>query len=159
MDQSALIDRYLKPSYWIEVLAGLFFIIAIVVLFALSLGIAGYNFKTDRYTLFLVFSDAGGLKKGASVELAGVTVGEVEDITIEGVKAIVKVSISDKVKIRTDDIFSINTKGLIGDKFVKITPGASDEFVQEGAKIYETVDSVDIEGLISRIVGKFVESK
>lgn len=157
MDQSDLVEKYLKPSYWVETLAGLFLILTVGVVFALSLGVAGYNFKGDRYELVLEFGDVGGLKKGAPVELAGVPIGEVEQISLEGTRARVLVSIQNGVKIRDDDIFSINTKGLIGDKFVKVIPGSSDEYVMPGTVVRETVDSVDIESLIGRIVGKFVE--
>ncbi len=157
MDQSDLIDKYLKRSYWIELFAGLLFVVFLIVLLALSLGVAGYQIKSNSYNLYLIFSDAGGLKKGASVELAGVQVGQVEDIYLDGVKAVVKISVSNKVNIREDDIFSVNTKGLIGDKFIKISPGSSDQLVKPESYITETVDSLDIEGLITKIVGKFVE--
>ncbi|MCX7953037.1 MAG: MlaD family protein [Deltaproteobacteria bacterium] len=140
-------------------MAGLFLLVGVIVLFALSLGIAGYSFKGDRYNLFLEFSDVGGLKKGASVELAGVQIGEVEELTLKNSKAVVKVSIFNSVKLRDDDVFSVNTKGLIGDKFIKIVPGNSDTYLQPNSTVTETVDSMDIEGLISRIVGRFVENQ
>lgn len=157
MDQSDLVEKYLKPSFWIETLAGLFLVISVLIVFALSLGVAGYSFKGNRYNIVLEFGDIGGLKKGASVELAGVPIGEVESISLDQTRARVVVSIQKDVKIRDDDIFSVNTKGLIGDKFIKVIPGSSDTFIEPGSVVRETVDSMDIESLIGRIVGKFVE--
>jgi phospholipid/cholesterol/gamma-HCH transport system substrate-binding protein len=56
------------------------------------------------------------------------------------------------LKIQEDAIASIRTKGLIGEKYVDITPGGSDKTIPPGGKIRETQPAVDLEELISKYV-------
>ncbi|HWR89149.1 MAG TPA: outer membrane lipid asymmetry maintenance protein MlaD, partial [Dissulfurispiraceae bacterium] len=64
----------------------------------------------------------------------------------------VELSVSKSVGIQEDSIASIRTKGLIGEKFVQITPGGSEKFIGEGGKIRETESAIDVEELISKYV-------
>jgi phospholipid/cholesterol/gamma-HCH transport system substrate-binding protein len=56
------------------------------------------------------------------------------------------------IALQDDSIVSIRTKGLIGEKYVKITPGGSDKLVQPGGKLRDTEDPIDIEHLISNYI-------
>jgi phospholipid/cholesterol/gamma-HCH transport system substrate-binding protein len=57
-----------------------------------------------------------------------------------------------KVKVQEDSIASIKTRGLIGEKYVEITPGASEEILGAGNRIRETQPPVDFEQVISNFV-------
>ena len=110
------------------------------------LGSGGYVVKAR-------FIDVTGLKEGAGVELAGVRVGRVEAIALSpDKKAIVSLRLDESVKLTDDAIVSVKTSGLIGDKFVKITPGGGGEPVKPGALLTETESSVDIQELIGKYV-------
>jgi phospholipid/cholesterol/gamma-HCH transport system substrate-binding protein len=61
-------------------------------------------------------------------------------------------TIKKDVKIQDDAIASIKTKGLIGEKYIQITPGASDKVLAQGGRIRETESAVDLEELISKYV-------
>jgi phospholipid/cholesterol/gamma-HCH transport system substrate-binding protein len=98
------------------------------------------------------FSSASGLRKGASVEIAGVEIGKVDSITLDDYKADVRLKIRTGVALQEDTIASIRTRGLIGDKFVNISPGASDRLIPPGGKIRETESAVDLEGLIGEFI-------
>ncbi|MBF8279349.1 MAG: Mce-related protein, partial [candidate division NC10 bacterium] len=67
-------------------------------------------------------------------------------------RAVVAMSIDPGVKLQDDAIVSIRTKGLIGEKYVRITPGASDKLVQPGGRLRDTEDPVDMEQLISNYI-------
>ena len=107
----------------------------------------------DSYTVKARFIDVTGLKNGANVELAGVRIGRVDDIILSPDKrAVVALRIDKSVKLADDAIVSIKTSGLIGDKYVKITPGGAGDPVAAGGMLTETESSVDIGDLIGKYV-------
>ncbi len=107
----------------------------------------------DSYTVKARFIDVTGLKSGANVELAGVRIGRVDDVVLSPDKrAIVALRIDKGVKLFDDAIVSIKTSGLIGDKYVKITPGGAGDPLAPGGMLTETESSVDIGDLIGKYV-------
>jgi phospholipid/cholesterol/gamma-HCH transport system substrate-binding protein len=105
-------------------------------------------------TLIARFVSASGLKTGAAVELAGVPVGKVRAIHMdtENYQAVVELAIDPDVPIHEDAIASIRTQGIIGDKFVKITPGGLDMYLEPGMEILETESSISLEELVSKYI-------
>jgi len=104
------------------------------------------------YEIYGIFSNVGGLKVGSSVEIAGVNVGRVKTIALENYQANVVLNLPKGLKIQEDAIVSIKTKGLIGEKYVEITPGGSEKVIQPGGRVRETQPAIDIEELISKFV-------
>jgi phospholipid/cholesterol/gamma-HCH transport system substrate-binding protein len=109
-------------------------------------------FGSKGYEVYALFSNSGGLRTGASIVIAGVDVGRVKSITLEEYQARVVLNIPENVKIQEDAIASIKTKGLIGEKYVEITPGGSEKIISPGGRIRETQPAVDLEELISNFV-------
>jgi phospholipid/cholesterol/gamma-HCH transport system substrate-binding protein len=107
---------------------------------------------SDDYRVKARFNSVSGLKVGAQVEIAGVQVGDVDAIELdaEDQVAIVTLKIKSGVKLTDDVIASVKTSGLIGDKFIKLSPGGSDIILEPGDMIVETESSLDIEALISK---------
>jgi phospholipid/cholesterol/gamma-HCH transport system substrate-binding protein len=137
----------------LELAVGLFVLAGIVCLGYLSVKMAKMEIiGGDRYEVYAIFSDIGGLKKGSSVVIAGVEVGRVESITMEDYEAKVVLSISMDVKLQEDSIATIKTRGLIGEKYLSLTPGGSEEIIKPGGKIRETLPPVDFEELVSKYV-------
>jgi phospholipid/cholesterol/gamma-HCH transport system substrate-binding protein len=136
-----------------ETLVGLFVVVGIVSLAWLSIRLGKLEVVGDRgYTVLAEFDSVAGLKNGAVVEIAGVEVGRVKAIGLDSYRALVSMSIDPDVKLQDDAIVSIRTKGLIGEKYVRITPGGSDTLVKPGGKIRDTEDPIDIEHLISNYI-------
>jgi phospholipid/cholesterol/gamma-HCH transport system substrate-binding protein len=106
----------------------------------------------EGYDVDAIFSDVGGLKIGASIEIAGVEVGRVKRITLDNYQARVVLNLAENVKLQEDTIASIKTKGLIGEKFIEITPGGLEKVIPPGGRIRETQAAVDLEELISKFV-------
>jgi len=137
----------------VEVAVGLFMLAGILALGYLSIRLGQVDlFGAKGYTVFADFPTVGGLKSGASVEIAGVRVGRVDSIRLKEFQARVAMHIDQGVTIQTDAIASIKTKGLIGEKFVQISPGGADKLVAPGGRIAEVEAPVDIEELISKYV-------
>jgi len=137
----------------LELSVGIFILAGILCLGYLSIRLAKMEILGgEGYEIHAIFSDIGGLKEGASVVIAGVTVGRVRAITMEDYEAKVVISFPKEVKLQEDAIASIKTKGMIGEKYIQITPGGSEKNIQPGERIRETQPAVDMEQLISNFV-------
>jgi phospholipid/cholesterol/gamma-HCH transport system substrate-binding protein len=111
-------------------------------------------FKNETYGVTARFLSISGLKEGAAIELAGVNVGKVAKIELDPgeYEAIVHLEVDKQVELQDDSIASIRTSGIIGDKFVKLTPGGSDILLEDGDEIEETESSISIEELVSKYI-------
>lgn len=108
----------------------------------------------NYYTLDARFQSVAGLKTGAPVEMAGVQVGQVDSIHLDPDLqiAVVQMKIDRELELNDDVIASVKTSGLIGDKYVNLTPGGSDLILKPGESIIETESALDLEELISKYV-------
>jgi phospholipid/cholesterol/gamma-HCH transport system substrate-binding protein len=142
----------------IEFTVGLFLIAGIICLGYLSIKLGRMEvLGGEGYDVYALFSNSGGLKKGSSVMIAGVEVGRIKNISLEDYQARVVMNVAEGIKIQEDAIASIKTRGLIGEKFVEITPGAAEKMVPPGGRIRETQPPIDFEDLISKYVFGKVE--
>ena len=136
-----------------ETLVGLFVVAGIVSLAYLSINLGGLEVISDGgYTVLAEFDSVAGLRNGAVVEIAGVEVGRVRSIELESYRAVVAMSIDPGIVLQDDAIVSIRTKGLIGEKYVRVMPGGSDTLIPPGGKLRDTEDPIDIENLISNYI-------
>jgi phospholipid/cholesterol/gamma-HCH transport system substrate-binding protein len=136
-----------------ELAVGVFLVIGIFSLVFISVKLGRLEvLGSGGYVLYAKFEDAGGIKAGADVDIAGVTIGRVDSVTLNNYQALLEFTINPNIKIQEDSIASIRTKGLIGEKFVEISPGASDKILRNGGRIRETESAIDIEELISKYV-------
>lgn len=137
----------------LELGVGLFVIVGILALGYLSVKLGKVDLWGGRaYRVTADFPSVGGLKAGSTVEIAGVEVGRVEAITLADYQARVIMRIHDWVKIQEDSIASIKTKGLIGEKYVRINPGGSERVIQPNGRIREVEPPVDFEELLSKYI-------
>ncbi|MGB7972478.1 MAG: outer membrane lipid asymmetry maintenance protein MlaD [Candidatus Deferrimicrobiaceae bacterium] len=137
----------------IETAVGLFVLLGIVCLAWLSIKLGKLEIVGGDYVpVHAEFASVSGLKKGVSVEIAGVDVGKVESITLDDNSADVLMKIRTGIKLPEDTIASIRTRGLIGDKYVSLSPGASDRMISPNGKIRDTESAVDMEQLIGEFI-------
>jgi phospholipid/cholesterol/gamma-HCH transport system substrate-binding protein len=136
-----------------ELALGVFLVIGIFSLVFISVKLGRLEvLERGGYTLYAKFEDAGGIKAGADVDIARVMIGRVANVRLDNYQALVEFTIIPNIKIQEDSIASIRTKGLIGEKFVEISPGASNKILRNGDRIRETESAIDIEELISKYV-------
>jgi phospholipid/cholesterol/gamma-HCH transport system substrate-binding protein len=132
---------------------GVFVLLGMAALGWLSINLGRVDFLgASGYVLVAEFPSVGGLKVGSTVEIAGVQVGRVERITLAEYQARVAMTIRRDVKIQDDAIASIKTRGLIGEKYIQITPGGSDAVLPPDGRIREVEPPVDLEEILSKYV-------
>ena len=129
-----------------EAKVGIFTVIGLVLLTAIVLYLSGFNpAEEDDYSFDITFNQVTGLKPGAGVSYAGIAVGRVQAIEAYKDKAKVTVEIRGGTQIAKDSLFTINSDGLMGEKFISIMPP------QHPSGVYlaggESVQGVDEKGL------------
>lgn len=149
-----------KRSFSLEFFVGLFAMAGVGAAAYLAVGLAGLELNSkDTYLIYAEFDNISGLKYGASVEIAGVPIGEVSDIVLKDPVAKVTLKLTRSVKLKDDDIASIRTKGIIGDRYVKISRGGSNKYIEEGGTMIETESVIDIEDVIGKVVHSLTGDK
>lgn len=118
----------------------------------LSIRIARNEFSSaGGYEVKAVFTNGNGIRAGSPILIAGVEVGRVKQIALQDYEAQVTLLIQPGVVLQKDAIASIKTKGLIGEKYIEITPGGGDP-VAPGGLLRDTEPAMDLEGIISKFV-------
>ena len=138
-----------------ELTVGIFMITGFFAFVYLSLQLGEFSIfaMEKKYTLQAEFDNVTGLKPGATVEIAGVAVGRVAEIVLAPEDMAKVVMLIDKdVKIGEDAIASIKTRGLIGDKYIRILQDGGGEPLSDGGTIFETESAIDIEALVSKYI-------
>ena len=137
----------------VELGVGVFVLLGIICVGYLTIRLGEIEVLGDKYYLLNArFKSVSGLKVGAQVDIAGVQVGQVDSIALDpkDLMAMVRLKIKDGIVLSDDVIASIKTAGLLGDKYVQLSPGGSDKVLKPGDTIIETEPPLDIEGLISK---------
>jgi phospholipid/cholesterol/gamma-HCH transport system substrate-binding protein len=138
-----------------DAIVGLFVLAGFLAFVYMSLQLGEFSvFSMEKtYSIQAKFANVSGLKRGAIVEMAGVNVGKVSNISLgENDQAQVQLQINNGVKITDDAIASVKTQGIIGDKYIKISQGGSEELLANGGVISETESAVDLEELVSKYI-------
>jgi len=137
----------------IDFYVGLFVLAGLLAVIFLAVQIGGQRFGGGDLVLQARFTDTGGLSEGNSVRIAGVTVGKVGPVELkpEQYVAMVTLHIDDNLELYDDTIASIRTSGLIGDKFVSLSPGGSGIPLESGDVIVDTESALDLESLLGRV--------
>ncbi len=137
----------------VETMVGIFMIAGLICLAYISVKLGEVSlFGTNDYVVKARFANISGLKEGAEVDIAGVKVGKVSKISLNNYEALVELLIHPDVKIQEDSIASIRTQGIIGDKYIKISPGGSEEYIKPNSQIPETESAIELEELISKYI-------
>ncbi|MGC6424514.1 MAG: outer membrane lipid asymmetry maintenance protein MlaD [Lentimonas sp.] len=136
----------------VEFLVGSFVLVGLAAVFYLAIQIGGAHFfGSDSYELQARFSSAAGVNTGSRIEIAGVPVGVVKRVELsDNFFAIVTLELRNSLLLDVDTIASIKTAGLIGDRYVSLSPGGSGFQLEPGDMIVDTESALDIESLISR---------
>ncbi len=137
----------------VELGVGIFVLIGLICVGYLTIQLGKMKLLgDDHYFLNARFTSVSGLKAGAQVEIAGVAIGQVDLISLDSKDqvAMVRLKIKKNVVLTDDVIASVKTSGLIGDKYIKLSPGGSDETLGPNDTITDTESALDIEELISK---------
>jgi len=147
----------MRKTRAIELGTGLFVLLGFAALFFLVTQITSREFGLGEggFRLTAMFEQVGGLKPGAPVSMAGVTIGRVEAISYDfnEYRARVVIRVEPKYdRIPDDSDASILTAGLLGGQYMGIGPGASETFFKDGDRIEFTQSAIVLENLISKFL-------
>ena len=143
----------MKQNNYFEIIVGTFVLLCAGFFFFSSFKSA--KIKTNHgYHLTAKFDDASGIEAGGDVKISGIKIGTVDNNTLDPktFRALLVFSVSNDVKLPTDSSAKIVSSGLLGEKYLAITPGADEEILKDGEEITFTQSSVNFEQLL----GKFM---
>jgi phospholipid/cholesterol/gamma-HCH transport system substrate-binding protein len=140
----------------IETMVGLFVLLGMLGLVFLALKAANLGSFTggDTYTLTARFDNIGGLKVRAPVRSAGVTVGRVSAITLDGktFQGVVTLEVDRRFQFPKDSAAKILTSGLLGDQYIGLEPGGEEKNLAAGDTVAQTQSAVVLENLIGQFL-------
>jgi phospholipid/cholesterol/gamma-HCH transport system substrate-binding protein len=140
----------------LELIVGIFVLLGLACLAYLAINLGKVEIYGKGFQVFAIFDNISGLKTGATVEVGGVTVGQVNSIELTPTyQARVGMKLNHNLKVHDDAIASVRTKGIIGDKFIKLSPGSSEKLIQVGGKIVNTESGIDLE----EVIGSYIHGK
>jgi phospholipid/cholesterol/gamma-HCH transport system substrate-binding protein len=147
----------MQTSRTVEILVGVFIALGMAAFFMLAMKVSNISEFTEKdvYQLKARFDNIGGLKVRSAVRIGGVRIGRVIDISYDNkrMEAVVTMNINrTNNKIPNDSSASIYTAGLLGEQYVSLQPGGSEEFFTDNDNIDETQSAFVLE----RMVGKFL---
>ena len=156
----------MQSNRTLEIGTGLFVLLGFAALLFLTtqLPASGVKFAGQKagYHVSAQFDNIGDLKVGSPVTMSGVRVGEVSGIHFDSkvYKAVVRMRIDPQYnEIPEDSFASIQTEGLLGGKYVGISPGGLDTFLKEGSTIDQTQSALVIESLINKFFASFASKQ
>lgn len=137
----------------IETVVGIFVLTGLLCIAYVTIKLGKISlFGDDYFSLHARFGSVSGLRVNSPVEIGGINVGRVEQLTLDQERqmALVEMKIKKGIKVYDDAYASIKTAGLIGDKFIRIEPGGGGEILKPGGIITDTTTPTDIDDLISK---------
>jgi phospholipid/cholesterol/gamma-HCH transport system substrate-binding protein len=152
----------MRPNRTLEVGTGLFVLLGFAALAFLTTQLPSSGLKLGAaksgYHVVAKFDNIGDLKAGSPVSMAGVRIGDVEKIAFDpkDYKAAVTMRIDNQFSdIPDDSDASIQTQGLLGGKYVGISPGGSEMFLKDGSNIAFTQSAIVLETLVNKFFANF----
>ena len=146
----------------IEILVGAFMAAGFIALFFLAMKVSNLNADVGGvgYRISARFENVGSLKVRAPVAMAGVRVGRVEAIDFDKnrYEAVVTLRIDPRFDTIPDDtIASIFTSGLLGEQYIGLAPGGSEDYLAEGGSLTQTQSALVLEQMIGQFLFKKAE--
>jgi phospholipid/cholesterol/gamma-HCH transport system substrate-binding protein len=152
----------MRANRTLEIGTGLFVLLGFAALLFLSTQLPANGLKLAGskagYHVTAEFDDIGDLKVGSPVTISGVRIGEVSGIRFDSraYKAVVGMRIDPQYKqIPEDSYASIQTQGLLGGKYIGISPGGLDEYLKDGSRIDQTQSAIVLESLINKFFANY----
>lgn len=137
----------------IETIMGAVVLAVAAVFMAFAWSHASFS-KVEGYEVSATFTSVGGLDAGADVKINGIKVGTVlgQSLDPQTFDAVVKMSIAHGIRLPDDTVASISSEGLLGGKFVKLTPGKSSVTIATGGRLGPTRSFKSIEEMVGQLI-------
>jgi len=152
----------MRTNRTIEIGTGLFVLLGFAALLFLTTQLPAGGVKLGGakagYHVTAEFDDIGDLKVGSPVTMSGVRLGEVSRIHFDpkDFKAVVTMRIDLQYnQIPEDSFASIQTQGLLGGKYIGLSPGGLDSYLKDGSRIDQTQSAIVLESLINKFFANY----
>lgn len=138
-----------------EAKVGLFVLLGVVILTYMTFTVSGLQLVGEKgYRLFASLDSVAGLEEKAPVKIAGVEVGRVEKIALADGQARITLRINPDVQIRSGAKVGLKATGLLGDKYLELTPGPMTAvYLKDGEEVEQTEAVADLDKLINQFSG------
>jgi phospholipid/cholesterol/gamma-HCH transport system substrate-binding protein len=123
-------------KYTHEIVVGVSVFIAIVIAVVSYLYFKEVPLRSERYSVNILFDNVTGLEQNDPVAIAGVRVGRVKEIRLVGNKVLVRIDVRRTVQLSEDTQAAIQSIGMVGEKFVEISPGTSSRLLADGDTLH-----------------------
>ncbi|HEX9191286.1 MAG TPA: MlaD family protein [Candidatus Deferrimicrobiaceae bacterium] len=136
-----------------EARVGIFVLLGLLVLTYFTFRVSKWGLIAERgYKLTVDFESAAGLEPKGDVKMAGVPIGKVEDIQLVGNRARLVLRVRHEVRIPVDSIASIQTQGLLGEKYVEILPGKDPQrMLPAGGQVTNTLSPANLDEIVRKV--------
>jgi phospholipid/cholesterol/gamma-HCH transport system substrate-binding protein len=154
----------MRQTKVLETWVGLFVAFGLVAIFFMAMQVSNLSdLRIDdrSYRITARFANAGSLKLRAPVSIAGVRVGRVTGVRFDkqSYEAVVEMRIEPEYDtLPSDTTASVLTQGLLGEQYVGLSPGGTDEYLKDGDEIELTQSALVLEEIISRFLFNKAES-
>ena len=110
--------------------------------------------NAEGYTVIAKFDNADGVAPGIDVKISGVKVGAVTNVSIDRVSFMAEVAmkIDKSISLASDTEASITVSGLLGGKYINLSPGIEESKLQDNEEIAKTRGAQNLESLISKFL-------
>ncbi len=147
----------MKQSVAIEITVGLFVAAGMAALFVLAMKVSNLSTGSsgESYIITAAFENIGGLKVRSPVTVSGVRVGRVDAISydFDTFEAVVQLRIENMYdSFPEDTTASIYTAGLLGEQYIALEPGGSEDNLQPGDRIQLTQSALVLEQMIGQFL-------
>lgn len=138
----------------LETIVGFIVIIIAIGFFVFAYNESNVSRSSDGYKLIANFQNIDGISVGSDVKLAGINIGRVDSLTLndDTYYASIQLTIDESIKVPVDSTAIVSSSGLLGGKYIRINPGASDDNLVNGDKIRFTQSALNIEDLIGKLM-------
>jgi phospholipid/cholesterol/gamma-HCH transport system substrate-binding protein len=135
-----------------EFSVGIFALVVMVILTMMTFRVGDFSFKSrDGNIVSARFHNTAGLSEKTKIKIAGVNAGKVESIILEKGVAVVNIRLDEEVYLYSDATAVIRSTGLLGDKYIEISIGSKDPFLEDGGNIVNIVEVSDVDDLIKNL--------
>jgi phospholipid/cholesterol/gamma-HCH transport system substrate-binding protein len=149
-----------------EARVGIFVLLGLIILTFFTFKVSKWGLIAEKgYRLTVDFDSAAGLEPKSDVKMAGVPIGKVEEIQLVGNRARLVLRIHEGVRIPLDSVATIQTQGLLGEKYVEIVPGKDvQRNLPAGGQIANTLSPTNLDEMVRKLsaigddVKKFTEA-
>jgi phospholipid/cholesterol/gamma-HCH transport system substrate-binding protein len=164
-DQTCIGRTSVRQSQELTIGAAGFVLLGVAAIVFLLTQISNRRLSLTTHSMYEVtasFDNIADLKVGARVSMAGVEVGRVRGIGFDAMehKAVVSMRLNtDFNRIPNDSGASINTRGLLGAKFISLQNGGSEVYLKDNDRIAYTRSAAPLENVISQLLVRYLRSK